>query len=278
LGDLSRIAQQMHAIGCDPKYRVTARNSRKSSMTRMSMLIAVFAVMVTAVVNSGDEDSTNESTLEAAKSQFGESIARARDDLSEHMRTQATYAQKAGDLKTLEKIEGEIKAFESSSRLPISVSSKGYATLIQNSRKKMLVAYSAAVKQFTKAGKLTEAKATQNEHDQFKTNEKAVPLGPQLGDELLKSPGCEEPRVNGNIPGWVTAQGRWAPQDHGSWVGFHNGSKHNFYAGNVLVGELYQDVDMEHLGRAIDAGNSTVVMTWLINSHRSCPFCETGAA
>jgi serine/threonine protein kinase/formylglycine-generating enzyme required for sulfatase activity len=73
--------------------------------------------------------------------------------------------------------------------------------------------------------------------------------------ELLKNPGCEEPLVDGKIPGWVESEGRWR-----SAAGGRN-MKVRPYEGTAFFitaksprAELYQDVDVMSFASAIDSG------------------------
>ncbi|MGH9461458.1 MAG: PKD domain-containing protein, partial [Vicinamibacteria bacterium] len=73
-----------------------------------------------------------------------------------------------------------------------------------------------------------------------------------IGLNLLANPGNELPLVHGEIFGWDEVQGtEWTQRSESPDP--HAGD-HYFYAGNVSLGELKQDVDVRVLRASIDAG------------------------
>jgi hypothetical protein len=86
----------------------------------------------------------------------------------------AEIAQKAGNLKALDKVEDEIKAFEDRGELPKSVSTMVYTNEMRRIRAKLVDAYAEAVKEYTKAGKRAEARAAQMNLDELKSGVRNV--------------------------------------------------------------------------------------------------------
>lgn len=221
-------------------------------MIRSLLLIAISLNLVSFGQCADDED-VIANKLSAAKAQFDEANSKARDDLLAQLNKNAAAAQQVGDLKALEKIEAEIRAFESNRKLPTTVVTKGYVNAVQVNRNKMSIAFASAVKEYTKAGMRDLAKAIQQELDEFSKNDKAVSLGPPLGEELVKNPGCEEPLIDGRIPGWTSLNGQWGANPDRPASG-----KFWFHAPAVPSSELYQDVDITSYARSVDMGKASV--------------------
>lgn len=221
-----------------------------------SVLLLAMCVLHAAIGLCADDEDPIADKLSTAKSQYREATEKARDELIGLLKKAANTARQAGDLKTLEKIEAETKAFEETGKLPMAVATKGYMNAMQQNRARMSNAYSAAVREFTKADKRELAKSTQMELDEFGKNEKAVSRGPKFGDELLQNPGCEEAAIDGKIPGWTVLSGAWWPEKVTDADG-----KFVFQPGAHPVSELYQDVDITSFARIVDSGKCATQIT-----------------
>lgn len=141
-------------------------------MIRFMFQWAVFCVLVCGVT-AADEDVV-EKKLAAAKSEYEKAAEKATAGLVADMKKKADAAQKAGDLKTLDKVETEVKAFEEKGELPKSVPTKVYEGHLRKAKAKLEDAYAIAVKEYTQGGKRALAKATQKELDEFKSDTVAV--------------------------------------------------------------------------------------------------------
>ncbi|MFO0802452.1 MAG: DUF1080 domain-containing protein [Gemmataceae bacterium] len=109
-----------------------------------------------------DEDFTGK-VLSLAKRDYAKAVEKAKSGLLDDLKQKADAAQKAGNLNALESIQREIKAYEENGTLPKSISTKSYETQMKAARAKLDDAYAAAVKQYTKEGKLELAKQTRQE-------------------------------------------------------------------------------------------------------------------
>jgi hypothetical protein len=133
----------------------------------------VCAVLASGVLSAADEDPVGKK-LAAAKEEYEKATEKARAGLLADLKKKEDAAQKAGDLKTLEKVQAEAKAFEDSSELPKSVPTRIYEGQMRTAKARLEVAYGVAIKQYTKDGKLSVAKAIQQELDEFKKGGHAV--------------------------------------------------------------------------------------------------------
>lgn len=76
---------------------------------------------------------------------------------------------------------------------------------------------------------------------------------PSLDRELLKNPGCEEPMLDFEIPGWEQVKGRWRKGGLNRAMRAYEGQAF-FSTGKVPLAELAQTVDISPYAQAIDAG------------------------
>lgn len=136
-------------------------------MSRSVVLVTVCAVLACGLGATADEDPV-EKKLTAAKEEFEKSTEKARAGLLTDLKKRAEAAQKAGDLKALERVQAEAKAFEDSRETPKSVQVKGYEGQLRTAQARLEEEYKAAVKQYTKDGKIALAKVVQGELDDFK--------------------------------------------------------------------------------------------------------------
>lgn len=145
-------------------------------MNRRASKAIVFVVLVCGGASFADEDPIRH-RLAAAKEEYEKAVEKSRNALLADLKKKQDSAQKSGDLKTLERVQAETKAFEESGELPKSVAVKGYESQVRAARAKLEEKYSAAVKDYTKDGKIALAKTVQQELDEFKKNE-ATKLDP----------------------------------------------------------------------------------------------------
>jgi len=139
-------------------------------------VIVTFLVALLCGATSAEDDPVDKN-LTTAKEDFGKAAEKARTGLLADLKKKLDTVQKAGDLMTLEKIQAELKAFEERGDLPKSVPTKSYESQMRIARTKLEEAYGAAVKQYTKDGKIALAKTIQEELDEFKKGGPPKPDG-----------------------------------------------------------------------------------------------------
>jgi hypothetical protein len=136
-------------------------------MSRCVRTLAMCAVLLGGMLSSADDDPVG-AKLAGAKAEYAKDLEKARGVLVGELKKKAETAQKAGNLKALEMIEEEIKALEDKGDLPKSVPTTGYDSDVRRGRAKLGDAYAEAVKGYTKDGKRAQAKAVQQDLDEFK--------------------------------------------------------------------------------------------------------------
>ena len=137
-------------------------------MTRFATALSVFALVIGGALTVVIADDLVGGKLAAAKEQFAKDLKQARGEVIGELRKKAETAQKAGDLKTIEKIEDEIKALEETGTMPMSIRATSYISSLRRARAMLADAYAEAVKGYTREGELAEAKAIQEEMEEFK--------------------------------------------------------------------------------------------------------------
>jgi hypothetical protein len=142
-------------------------------------MLVTFCVVFACGLTATAQDDPVEKKLATAKEEFEKSAGKARSGLLADLKKREETAQKAGDLKALEKVLAEAKAFEDSGELPKSVPLKTYESQMRMARAKLEEGYGAAVKQYTKDGKLALAKAVQQDLDEFKKGGPVVAAAPR---------------------------------------------------------------------------------------------------
>ena len=136
-------------------------------MSRPVLLMTVCAALACGFAAAADENPA-EKKLAAAKEEYEKSAGNARAGLVADLKKKEEAAQKNGDLKTLEKVQAEAKAFDDGGELPKSVPVKNYESQMRTARAKLEEVYGVSVKQYTKDGNVALAKAIQQELDEFK--------------------------------------------------------------------------------------------------------------
>ena len=145
-------------------------------MVRTMGSVAICSILVCNMAKADETDI--EKALTGAKLDFAQATEKAKNGLIAELKKKATAAQKAGDLKTLEKTEAELSAFEMMAELPKSIPTKLYEAELRRANAKLEEAYATAVKEFTKAGKRAVAKATQSELEEFKKGRPPAAIAP----------------------------------------------------------------------------------------------------
>jgi hypothetical protein len=151
-------------------------------MLRLVVLLSMCTILIGGAVLAEDDDPIG-TKLATAKGVYPKELAKARGALVDVLKREAEAAQKAGDLKTLEKIDDEIKALEDKGTLPKSVPTTVYNSDVRKARSKLKDAYADAVKAYTKDGKRTQAKAAQQDLDELNMENAVAPSKPSSGDD-----------------------------------------------------------------------------------------------
>jgi len=117
-----------------------------------------------------------------AKIEYEQEVEKAKEGLIADLKKKQNEAQKLGDLKGVEKVESEIKAFSEKNVLPKTVLTRVYLSQIQTASIKLEDAYSVQIKKSTIDGNLALAKKLQKDLNYFKevngslTNDSSDPL------------------------------------------------------------------------------------------------------
>jgi hypothetical protein len=153
---------------------------REETMNRLVSLIAMSLVTCQVCTAFADDDLITK-RLDDAKSTFEQEQTKLRDDLTGVLKKKADDAKKAGDLKLLERARAEADAWDTKGELPKIVSTRSYEEGLKKTRMKMELAFTAAVKEYTKADNIERAKATEAELYEFKNGRASTPaaISPQ---------------------------------------------------------------------------------------------------
>lgn len=201
--------------------------------------------------------------LAAATAEHERSVGKAREGVLADLKAKANSAQKAGDLGTLERVEGEIIAFQDRSELPKSVPVRTFESQIARANAKLEDAYATAIKEYTQSGQRAQAHTAQAELLEIRKQPFGRRRGSRLGQELLRNPGGEEPMVLGIIPGWMPVAGAWTSV---LVPNADEGAAH-FRASPVTVAELAQDVSLAPFAKLVRDGKLEVEFKGSVRSH-----------
>ena len=142
--------------------------------------IVIVAVATVSGLSSDDADPIT-GRLDKAQAAYAADLESARSALLALIQREATAAQDAGSLDRLKKAMADREGFAERGELPKSVSTTEYLSAMAKARDRLEVAYTQARKEFTKAGKVTEAEAVDAELDRLKKNKtKSAPLTPKM--------------------------------------------------------------------------------------------------
>lgn len=159
----------------------------------MSRLIVAFVIGVSAcalAVGSEDPIKVKEITdqLKKAKDSFDADQKKARDDLLAQIVAKRDAAQKAGDLPGYKKAEADRKALAEKSIVPRDPdyvqAVKDYDAAVQKARDQWKSAQSDAVKEYTKAGNIPKAEATDTDLKKFEADLKKAEANPKKLDVI----------------------------------------------------------------------------------------------
>ncbi len=184
-------------------------------MTRSAIALVFCGVLVGGGVWAADEDPIG-AKLATAKADYEKNLGKARDGLLADLKKKADVAQKAGDLKALEKVEDEVKAFEDKGTVPKLVSTRDFTDATRVARARLMTAYTEAVKEYTVAGKAPLAKAAQATLEELKkeagggkddTPDDGLPVGTKLVGRGSIETGPLGKRVNnGFVMEWTVTK------------------------------------------------------------------------
>ena len=144
-----------------------------------------FGVVLLCCVTSAAQDDLIKARLNAAKQDFERASTLAHNAIVQLLKDKEAEAQKAGDLQLLEKLRSEEAAFESNDELPKLISTRMYTESIQKARKTLEDAYLAARKAYTQAGEIDDAKAIDNELQDFKSPKQGETIVGTKTDKII---------------------------------------------------------------------------------------------
>jgi len=124
--------------------------------------------------------------LLVARQDYKAILEKAKSNLMSELRRKQEAVQATGDLKTLEKLQAETEAFWSRDELPKSVPVRVYQSQMRTATARLEEALTAGVRRYTMDGKLTQAKAIQQELDALKSPGGAVPSVAEPDLKLLQ--------------------------------------------------------------------------------------------
>ena len=213
----------------------------------MRATAAILAILILSYPSSlkGEDDTIVK--LRRAQTAYSVALTNGKEQLERQLNRQIAIAQKGGDLKLRERLDGELAALNSNGVLPSSISVKAYQADRERSARRLDAAFEDAVSELTKKGKLDLAKEVQDEHDSFR---KGNPILTGYGIELLDNPGAEiSSPVTGVVPGWINVEGQWQSRTSDPAPRTGNGY---FFAGTTPKAELAQDVSLRRFRKEID--------------------------
>jgi hypothetical protein len=149
-----------------------------------AVLFAFGVVVLLGSTGWARQDDPVKGKLDKAKTAYDEQVDKLRDGLLKTLQDKEEAARKKGDKKLVDQIKGEREAFESSGELPKSVPTANYLRDYKQARSTLELAYTTAVKEYTKAKKDDEAAAVEKDLAAFK--EDATQPGATLAVLLTK--------------------------------------------------------------------------------------------
>lgn len=210
--------------------RITPQEERMRVRATLSLLFATFAC---GLVATADEDPVRDK-LATARTEHKQAVENARKGVLTVLKTKAADAQSKGLLDLLEKYQAETKEFTEKGTLPKSVPgvpTEAYKSAVKKANDEMVKGYVEAVHQYTKDGKIPQAKAVRDELEEFKRSGR---VAPDLKSEVVPPDPSWVPLFNG--------------KDTSGWKQFGN-PKHTWtVSGGVLTGTSAK-------------GNASVLMT-----------------
>jgi hypothetical protein len=133
---------------------------------RRVLLVLPSLVVVTLVAPARDDADPIKGKLDKAKAAFSAEQEKIRQDIGTYLDRREETARKAGDKKAVDLVKAERKAFEDNSELP-ATAPRVAKQLLVTARAAMERAYSAAVKEFTRAKKDEAAGLVEKEFQAF---------------------------------------------------------------------------------------------------------------
>jgi hypothetical protein len=155
-------------------------------------ILAVIGLATSACAFSFAADDTDpiKMRLEQARKDLDTNLAKARAGTLTLFDRKIDAAQTAGDLATLKKVRAERDAFAERGDGPTTISVTDYQQAMRKAREQFTNALAQARKEFTQAGKITEAEAVDRELEAFKKGPSTRPR-----DSLETKPRPEPPSV-----------------------------------------------------------------------------------
>jgi hypothetical protein len=152
----------------------------------------VIVCLLVALAGSARADKP-EAGLDAARQTYADAVEKARKQLLDALTAAAKAAMTSGNLDVLKMIQAEKEEFEKNGKLPASARMKtavqSYHQATKQAAAALEKAYENTVRDLTKAGKITQAEAVQEELKKFRAAN-APPHPPAR--PAVEAPGREE--------------------------------------------------------------------------------------
>lgn len=134
----------------------------------LGLAIAILAAVTTLPALAAPPNGKGETPaakIEAAEKAFEAALAKAVDSATESLRKAEKAATKKGNLAQVKQIRLGIENVQALSRIPASALTDLQRRQLQKARDALLTAYAAAVKEYTRAGDVSEAERMQRKLD-----------------------------------------------------------------------------------------------------------------
>ena len=128
-------------------------------MSRMMFAAVAWIMVAGGATPAQDGADPVKDRLDKARAAHGADLEKARDGLLALMKQKEEAAQKTGDLAQFKKARAERQAVAEGGEVPNVAVASEYHGAVRKARERLEAAYVQARKEYTQAGKLTEAEA-----------------------------------------------------------------------------------------------------------------------
>ncbi|HCS54056.1 C-type lectin domain-containing protein [Rubinisphaera sp.] len=149
----------------------------KDIIMKFARPLVIILLLPLLMSNLCSAEDSIEKDLEESKIEYEKMLTESRDVIFNALEKRREVAQRSGDLKLLDKVQLEIKAFETQGVLPTTVNVRSYQYRINQARSRREVALRLAISNLTKNGDLARAREIQSKLEQFQASSKLRPEG-----------------------------------------------------------------------------------------------------
>ena len=230
--------------------------------------VLLLATFVTSGMPASDDSATLAAELNSAKSTHEENISKAQDALLRQLDRTLESARQRGDLKKVESLTKQRDAFVDMGTLPTAIRTATFERGVKLSRRKLQQSYEEAVRGYTKANLIDEARSVQTELERFLASDPYANPARLMNAELLRNPNCETESTPGEYSAWTINSGNWNPESRDSTVAGTRpvNGRSFFFPGNCRVGEIAQSVSVRPLALIVDEGQLTCTASVFVQS------------